>query len=140
MYSEGSFIATCGLDCKVNIWSETSVNKWEKVFTHEDKDQSSRVFLIAVNFVRFSPPSYGLRLACCTAKGNIIILSYLDGRWDNAIVKRELAHANSINCICWAPQGNDLHDNPTYPIICTASCDKTIKLFVCKEGTVLGFI
>lgn len=118
----------------MHIWEEKAPREWVKVFTYEDKKNSMADSGYSVNFVKFSPTFYGLKLACCTAKGTITVFDYRNGKWDENYVQKEEAHAKSINSIAWAPAGNGLTDSPNDPILCTASCDRTVKIFDCSEG------
>src|SRR3990167_7952319 len=90
--------------------------------------------LTQVNSVKFCPSSFGLRLACCTAKGSLIIYTFKEGQWDKLTLKLEHAHQNSTNAVTWAPSGHGLTADPHAPVIATASCDKSIKLFAIRDG------
>ena len=119
----------------MHIWEEKTAREWVKVFSYEDKKTSIADPGYSVNFVKFTPSFYGLKLACCTAKGTIIIFEYKNGKWDEKFVKREEAHSKSINSLAWAPAGNGLTDSPNDPVLCSASCDRTVKFFDCSEGS-----
>lgn len=129
-YKEGSYIATCGLDRKCNIWSEVSYNKWENVYMYEDDNEQS------INYVKFCPSKYGLKLALCNARGSISILSNTYGEWDMKCLKNEDAHNNSINSLTWAKIDNGIDKNDI-PILCSASCDMSIRIFKVKPDSIV---
>lgn len=106
------------------------------MFTYDDRNKESKQGY-SINFVKFCPSFYGLKLAACTAKGTLMVFDYRNGRWEENGIRKEEAHANSINSIAWAPPGNGLNDNPNAPVLITGACDRTVRVFDVEEGSSL---
>lgn len=138
--SEGTFIATCGLDRKCHIWSENGMGKWEKVFSFDDGEQS-------LTAVKFTPAGQSLKLAFSNAKGAIMILNYDGDAWDAARILKKECHTAAVNSLSWLsptiPRERQLDGRSApevfalsgleVPKLASASCDMTIRIHAVKQ-------
>lgn len=127
--SEGTFIATCGLDKKCHIWSENAMNKWEKVFSFDDGEQS-------LTYVKFTPSALGLKLAFSNAKGAIMVLSYAEDAWDAAKLLKKECHSAAVNSLSWCAPDTLIAGDPEVPKLVSASCDMTIRIHAVKPDSI----
>lgn len=92
----GNLLASCSYDRKVIVWKGESNGEWSKWYEYSNHDSS-------VNSVAFSPPEYGLILACGSSDGSISILTcnIEFGTWDHKKIPN--AHTIGCNAISWCP-------------------------------------
>lgn len=91
----GSLLASCGFDGRVIIWQEGYNQKWQAIYTSDDKLHTA-----SVNSVAWAPEEVGLVLASASSDGSIGFLAYNNGKWEST--KIASAHEMGALSVTWA--------------------------------------